>query len=104
MRLMNGDTELLSDIRNLAGAMRDTPLREQAERVLKAIGEPQEPGPSAALFAFAAWLTCREQSVIFGSTHDAAPAAELVGRFCESQGWSDPPEGWENHFQPYPAD
>lgn len=38
---------------------------------------------AAALYHFAAWLTCRDQPVTFSAAHDAAAPADLVGRFCE---------------------
>lgn len=59
--------------------------------------------PSEALFAFVAWLTCRDQAVTFGARHDAAPAADLVAAFCASQGFAEPTEGWEKQLRPYPS-
>ena len=37
-----------------------------------------------AVMGFAAWLTTLENPVIFGSHHECAIAAELVGMFCEA--------------------
>lgn len=99
---------LVSDIRNLAGALRDGPMREAALRVLEAVSRDQivvgENSPSEALYAFGAWLTTRSKPLIIGSNHDAAPVADLVNKFCISQRWANPREGWEKHFQPYPSD
>lgn len=65
--------------------------------------EPQA-SPAAALYAFMGWLTSRkEESGPFSATLDAAPAAELVGAFCRSQGYADLPDGWEKSLRPYPA-
>lgn len=67
-----------------------------------------------ALFAFMGWLTGRdERSGPFSSHDNAASAAELVGRFCESQGWDIIPErdtgdpkdfNWTDDLKPYPED
>lgn len=50
---------------------------------------------SEALFAFMGWLTTRHKSVTLSRYHDAAVAAELVGVFCEANGFAEPREGWE---------
>lgn len=55
---------------------------------------------SEALFGFAAWLTTSdefEQAIrnpLYGPTQDAAPWADMVGRFCEINHLSDPREEW----------
>jgi hypothetical protein len=59
--------------------------------------------PSEAVCGFAGWLTCRDESVTFGSTHDAAPAACLVDAFCKSQGLQPPRDEWANALRPYPS-
>ncbi len=59
---------------------------------------------ASAITAFAAWLTCRKEAVTFGSTHDAAPAAELVGRFCEAQGYGRVSENFPKNLKPYPPE
>jgi hypothetical protein len=60
--------------------------------------------PSEAVFAFAGWLTSRREVTIMSDTHDAAPIADLVSAFCESQGLEPPRDGWHKLLQPYPAD
>lgn len=99
---------IISDIRNLAGALRDGPMREAALRVLEAVSKDEivvrENAPSEAVYAFAAWLTTRPKPLIIGSNHDVAPVAELVNKFCISQRWANPRDGWEKNFQPYPSD
>lgn len=99
---------IITDIRNLAGALRDGPMREASLRVLEAISQDRitvgENSPSEALYAFGAWLTTRPKPLIVGSNHDAAPMADLVNKFCVSQHWVNPREGWEKNFQPYPSD
>lgn len=58
---------------------------------------------SEAVFAFAAWLTCRSEAVTLGSAHDAAGAAELVGAFVASQGLAQPRDDFHQRLRPYPA-
>jgi hypothetical protein len=61
-----------------------------------------EISPAAVVYAFAAWLTTRRDPVTFGATHDAAPAAELVAAFCESQGFAELKDPWHFAIKPYP--
>jgi len=45
--------------------------------------------PATALFAFAGWLTSREEvSGPFSARHDAAGMVELVKAFCQAQAWN----------------
>lgn len=61
--------------------------------------------PSEALFAFMGWLTGREEtSGPFSSAHEVPPAPDLVGAFCESQGFAEPRDGWADRLKPYPVD
>jgi hypothetical protein len=59
--------------------------------------------PSEALYAFAAWLTCRDKSITFGAAHDAAPAAEVVATFCEEQGFVPPRDDYHTRIKVAPA-
>ena len=43
-----------------------------------------------ALYMFMGWLTTREEHVSFGCTADAAPAADLIGRFMEHNNLAQP--------------
>ena len=44
--------------------------------------------PATALFAFAGWLTSRDEVAgPFSARHLATPAAQLVQKFCDAQGW-----------------
>jgi hypothetical protein len=63
----------------------------------------QWPTPAAALYGFAAWLTCRDEAVTFGAKHDAAPAAVLVDQFCKAQGFPELDDGWVDTLKPYPS-
>lgn len=60
--------------------------------------------PSEAVYAFAAWLTCRKQLVTLGSTCDAAPVAELVKEFTESQEWKPPRDDYTTRLKDYPVE
>lgn len=53
---------------------------------------------SEAVYGFAAWLTCREEKTIMGSTCDAAPIAKLVDVFCKENNLKDPRDGWQNNL------
>ena len=51
-----------------------------------------------------AWLTTRkEESGPFGSNNECGSAAELVGKFCDSQGW-DVDDDFPKGLKPYPKD
>lgn len=47
-----------------------------------------------ALFVFMGWLTTREECVSFGSSLNAGPAADLIGRFMKHNGLPQPREDW----------
>ncbi len=66
--------------------------------------ESDQVSPSEAVFAFAAWLTCRDEAVTLGATHNASPAAELVGAFNKSQGFAGPRDDYTNRLKPYPKE
>lgn len=63
----------------------------------------QEISASEALYAFAAWLTCADGSITFGSRHVATQAADLVQAFSHSQGLAEPRENWSDLLKPYPG-
>lgn len=65
---------------------------------------PESLTPAEAVFAFAGWLTSRKQSVTFGSTHEAAIAAELASEFTKSQGLQKFREDFHKHLMPYPSE
>jgi len=53
--------------------------------------------PAEALFAFAGWLSSREETTGKLSAHDdASQIAKLVGRFCDAQGWDIDEEHYES--------
>lgn len=65
----------------------------------------QPPSPSEVLYAFAAWLTTREERAgPFSRHNDSASALAIVNRFCESQGYEPPREDYTTRFQPFPND
>lgn len=45
--------------------------------------------PKEAVFAFAAWLSTREEPVTISASHDSAIVAQLVGAFCEANGLAE---------------
>ena len=53
---------------------------------------------SEALYGFAAWLTCRDESIAAGAKHDAAVWAGKVADFCETNNLSEPKDGWEKNL------
>jgi hypothetical protein len=69
------------------------------------VPEDVKVGERAAIFAFGAWLTGRKQvSGPFGAEYTAGEMAELAGRFCDSQGWTELPDGWSDKLKPYPKE
>jgi hypothetical protein len=57
-----------------------------AGEVLNAVNKP---GEAEAITAFMGWLTSRDEVVgPFSAHHDASQAAQLVGTFCQAQGWT----------------
>jgi hypothetical protein len=55
---------------------------------------------SEAVFAFAGWLTSRDEPVTMSAVHDAAGPADLVAKFNERQGLADPRSGWDRSIKP----
>ena len=62
------------------------------------------PTPSEALFGFAAWLTTRKEPLTLGANHDAAPVAQLVADFCDSQSFAMPRENYADKLKDYPSE
>jgi hypothetical protein len=48
---------------------------------------------SEAVYGFAAWLTCRQNGVMIGATHNAALVMDLVKRWCDANNLSPPRDG-----------
>ncbi len=59
---------------------------------------------SEAIYAFAAWLTTRKETVTLGSAHDAAIAAEVVSVFVKGQGWEPPRDDCTIRLHAYPVE
>lgn len=47
-----------------------------------------------ALYMFMGWLTTREEHISLGCTADAAPVAQLIGRFIKHNGLAQPRDDW----------
>lgn len=61
--------------------------------------------PADAVCGFAGWLTGREEAVTMGAHHLAAPAAELVKLFLQSQGLEGKVSpDYPDSLQPYPVE
>jgi len=58
--------------------------------------------PSEAIFAFCAWMTCRQEAIIIGAAHNAAPLVPLIGAFIESQEFDEPREDYTDRIKAYP--
>lgn len=71
----------------------------------RAPGAGQAVLPSEAIFAFCGWLTSRNATIEFGPRCDCAAVADLVQRFCDSQGFEAPRnEVYPHNLKEYPAD
>lgn len=56
---------------------------------------------AGAIYDFAARLTCRDQPIILGSRHNAAPAAEACQEFLKLRGCADGEpmvKDWQEHL------
>lgn len=56
--------------------------------------------PAEAAYGILVWLTTRDESITFGATHDSAPAALLVAKFCEAHGLGDVRDSWPQSLVP----
>ena len=45
---------------------------------------------SEAVYAFAAWMTCRTRALMIGANYNAAPVADLVKIWCDANHLPDP--------------
>ena len=73
---------------SLGDAIRMAEKQEQA--VYNIFRKHKELSASEAVYGFAAWLTCKEKPVVFGSSHDCACIADLVKEFCDANSLADP--------------
>ena len=55
---------------------------------------------SEAVYAFAGWLTVRDEAVTMSAVHDAAGPAALVSEFNNRQGLADPRPDWDKGVIP----
>lgn len=67
----------------------------EVAELLQAVSEERDELTSAmtaseAVYGFAAWLTCRQEAITLGAAHDAAPAADLVQRWCATNNLPPP--------------
>ncbi len=86
---------------NLMTCLREvTP--EEVQLVVEDITD--ETTPSEAIYAFAAWLSTRKESVCIGGLYEVPPMPELVDEFCKSQGFEKPRNDYTNFLRPYPKE
>ena len=52
--------------------------------------------------AFAAWLTCQKEPLVFGSSHDCVPVVDAVKAFAESQNLPPVRDDFGDRIAPYP--
>ena len=53
-------------------------------------GEQPKVLPSEAVYGLLAWLSAREETVVFSSKDDASVAADIAKQYCEAQGYENP--------------
>ena len=53
---------------------------------------------SEAVYGLLAWLITRETPVTFGGKHDAAIAADLAAKFCETNDLEEPRDNWTDYL------
>ena len=56
----------------------------------------KEMSASEAIYGFVAWLTTRMDQITMSQHNNAAPAADLVKRFCEYNKLEAPRDGWDD--------
>jgi hypothetical protein len=49
---------------------------------------------SEAVYGFAAWLTTRKEKTVMSSADNAAPIADLIKLFCETNNLPEVTESW----------
>jgi len=54
--------------------------------------------PSEAVYGFAAWLTTRSEKTVMSASNDAAPIADLVKQFCETNSLPEISEHWPDNL------
>ena len=59
---------------------------------------PMEPTASEAIYAFAAWLTTRDESITISAKHDAGSVASLVDQFVKHNKWAEPGKNYPDNF------
>lgn len=57
-------------------------------------GEQPKVLPSEAVYGLLAWLSAREEAVVFSSKDDASVAADIAKQYCEAQGYENPRDGY----------
>ena len=65
--------------------------------------KPVDLTASEALFAFAAWLTTRDEVTILSAQHSAAPIAKLVGDFVAVNCLAEPRGDFNEHKTRHPV-
>ena len=60
--------------------------------------------PSEAIFAFCAWMTCRQEAITIGAANNAAPIVPLIKAFLESQEFEEPREDYVDRIKAYPQE
>ena len=53
---------------------------------------------SESIYGFCAWLTCKKEKTVMSSKHNAAPIAELIKEFCETNKLIDPRDNWTDYL------
>jgi len=54
----------------------------------------EELSGSEAIFGFCGWLTSRNEQTIMSASNDAAPIADLIEIFCETNKLTEPRKDW----------
>ena len=59
----------------------------------------EEISAAEALFGFCGWLTTRKERTKMSSSDNAAPVADLVGKFCKVQKLKEPRERFTDYLK-----
>lgn len=63
-----------------------------------------EMSASEALYAFAGWLTTRQERTVMSARDWATPVADRVAEFCKHHGLAEPREGWAERIKTHPPE
>ena len=53
---------------------------------------------SEAVCGFCGWLTTRKEKTLMSANDDAAPIADLIKQFCDTNDLTEPRDNWSDYL------